>query len=601
MTSHYLYLHHGNDHTQFVVDFDDVWKNVDFSRRDNAKRLLEKHFIEDIDYNKLVTHLGGASFNETIHGGQNKQTILLTVDCFKNFCMLAATPKAKEIRTYYIKMENIMHEYYKNFKSKNNELQNSLQLSQNSLQITETALQQSIKETLIKRHEVLIESNKNKWVVYFCRVQLRDDGSFILKVGETTDIKNRIDVLQCDFGTKLIVLDVFICENSIRFEKSLHNSIELVKYKYSQLEHKNKTLSTEAYHIPNQKEYEKIVKFANNEINKYNNIEFTKLRIKEKNADIIKSLIPNCKNYKEMMNMLEKINILLQLNTDIESKTECEYAASNQEEQVERHTQEHDETETREDECQEDNQDLDVDQDQDVNLEDQEDDTIITSINANATGPIVQIYHKNDLTKVVHVYNSIMEATRDFNYNNKTASFSAIKKAFQHKTLYLDYRWHFIIDRQELNLQKPRNIGETVISIERNTGQIAMLTIDKTKIIKVFKLAKDAAKEILQHPSAMCCAIKHSSPLNNHYWLYWANVEESVQNDFLRSNILPAKQKNIRGIQIKQIHPVTNELVKLFASYTDIQKELQISIRKIKQLIENNEIYKGKYKFVMSK
>ena len=134
----------------------------------------------------------------------------------------------------------------------------------------------------------MIESNKNKWVVYFCRVQLRDDGSFILKVGETTDIKHRIDVLRCDFGTKLIVLDVFICENSIRFEKSLHNSIELVKYKYSQLEHKNKTLSTEAYHIPNQKEYEKIVKFANNEINKYNNIEFTKLHIKEKNADIIK-------------------------------------------------------------------------------------------------------------------------------------------------------------------------------------------------------------------------------------------------------------------------------------------------------------------------
>ncbi len=57
----------------------------------------------------------------------------------------------------------------------------------------------------------------------------------------------------------------------------------------------------------------------------------------------------------------------------------------------------------------------------------------------------------------------------------------------------------------------------------------------------------------------------------------------------------------MNGIQIKQIHPITNELVKLFASYTDIQKELQISVRKIKQLIENNEIYKGKYKFVMSK
>ena len=249
MTSHYLYLQYGSDNTKFVVNFDEVWKNVDFSRRDNAKRILDKNFIEHIDYKKLAPqlggasleekaaphlggaafinkecennekaalllgkaapHLGGASFDKKIHGGQNKEIILLTVDCFKNFCMLAATPKAKEIRTYYIKMENIMHEYYKNFKSKNNELQTTLQLSQNSFQLSQSALQQSIKETAIKRHEVLIESNLNKWVVYFCRIQLREDGSFILKIGETIDIKSRMDALKCNFETNIILLDVF--------------------------------------------------------------------------------------------------------------------------------------------------------------------------------------------------------------------------------------------------------------------------------------------------------------------------------------------------------------------------------------------------------
>ena len=42
MTSHYLYLQHGTDNTKFVVNFDEVWKNVDFTRRDNAKRILDK-------------------------------------------------------------------------------------------------------------------------------------------------------------------------------------------------------------------------------------------------------------------------------------------------------------------------------------------------------------------------------------------------------------------------------------------------------------------------------------------------------------------------------------------------------------------------------
>ena len=131
MISHYLYLQHGSDSTKFVVDFDNVWKTVEFTRRDNAKRILVKHFTEHIDYKNIAPHFGGASLEahnvkniltyqsgqatneQKIHGGQNKETILLTVDCFKNFCMIAATPKAKVIRSYYVKMENIMHEYYK--------------------------------------------------------------------------------------------------------------------------------------------------------------------------------------------------------------------------------------------------------------------------------------------------------------------------------------------------------------------------------------------------------------------------------------------------------------------------------------------------------
>ena len=423
MTSHYLYLQHGSDNTKFVVDFDTVWKSVDFSRRDNAKKLLEKHFIQHIDYNKLAPFsegailgapsncgaaplLGGAAFSNKNLGGSglNKENILLTVDCFKNFCMLASTPKAKEIRSYYVKMENIMHEYYKNFKSRNNELQNTLSVYQNSLQTTQTALQKSIRETAVKRHEVLIESNKNKWVVYFCRVKLHEDGSFILKIGETTNIKNRIDALRCDFDPSLIVLDVFICENSIRFEKSLHNHPEILKYKYAKLEHKNKKYSTEAYHIPNQKEYENIVKMVNIEIRKYNSIEFSRLLIEEKKIDLVKSLIPICKNYDEIMNIINKISSPVVIDTDLSVNHLVNHLPD--QEDADTHIENVDLVETVASEITSDEAEP-------------ENDIVIT---ANSNGPIVQIYHKDDLTQVVQVYDSIMEATRNFNYNNKTAS-----------------------------------------------------------------------------------------------------------------------------------------------------------------------------------
>ena len=64
--------------------------------------------------------------------------------------------------------------------------------------------------------------------------------------------------------------------------------------------------------------------------------------------------------------------------------------------------------------------------------------------------------------------------------------------------------------------------------------------------------------------------------------------------------MVQVKQKNVRGIKIKQLHPVTNELIKIFASYTDIQKELKISVKTVKKLLENNESYNG-YKFVLFK
>ena len=578
MTSHYLFLQYGSDNTKFVIDFDDVWKNVEFTRKSNAKNVLDKHFKEHIDYKIGAAAIAVAPNEKNLGGGQNKETILLTVDCFKNFCMLASTQKSKVIRSYYVKMENIMHEY---FILKNNELQNTLQLSQNALQV-------SIKETAIKRHEVLIETNRNKCLVYFCRIQLYDDGSFILKIGETSDIKNRMESLSCNFGASIIVLDVFNCENSVRFEKFLHNSAEITKYKYNHLEHKNKKFSTEAYHIPNQKEYEKIVKFAKCELSKYNSMELMKLRIEEKKIDLVSSFLPFCKTYDEIMNILNRIT------SPINSKLEIE-ATPNVIEQEEQYQEEKQEDQDQEEKQQEQDQEEKQQDLEESGEEGEIKNSIITTPNSN--GPIVQIYHKDNLKKVVQVFNSIMEATREFNYNDKTASFTAVKKAYQHKTLYLDYRWHFIVNRQELDLQKARDIGETVVTQERNQGQVAMLNIDKTKILKVFKLSKDVAKEIVQHPSAVCSAIKHGTPLNNHYWSRWENVNVSLQNKYLELNTLPVKQKNVRGTKIKMLHPVTNEIIKIFSSYTDVQKEMKISAKKIKELIEKNESYNGKYKF----
>lgn len=108
--SFYFYLNY-NSKTEFVVDFDNVWKWVGFSRKDHAKTLLEKHFTNNIDYNitKTASATSGAVL-KTVNGGQNKETIMLTINTFKKFCLKANTKKADEIHEYYIKLEELLQE-----------------------------------------------------------------------------------------------------------------------------------------------------------------------------------------------------------------------------------------------------------------------------------------------------------------------------------------------------------------------------------------------------------------------------------------------------------------------------------------------------------
>jgi very-short-patch-repair endonuclease/phage anti-repressor protein len=90
----------------FTVDFDNVWKMCGYSKKSNAKRILE-NFIENDDFcvkNVPAQKRAGRILNK--HGGSNKEIILLTKDTFKAFCMMANTAKGKEIRRWYIRMES---------------------------------------------------------------------------------------------------------------------------------------------------------------------------------------------------------------------------------------------------------------------------------------------------------------------------------------------------------------------------------------------------------------------------------------------------------------------------------------------------------------
>ena len=54
--SFYTYLNY-NSKTDFIIDLDNIWKWLGFSRKDNCKTVLLKHFTKEIDYKILLLKL----------------------------------------------------------------------------------------------------------------------------------------------------------------------------------------------------------------------------------------------------------------------------------------------------------------------------------------------------------------------------------------------------------------------------------------------------------------------------------------------------------------------------------------------------------------
>lgn len=72
-----------------------------------------------------------------VGGGSGGEEIMLNIDTFKNLCMMAKTDKGKEIRKYYVKLENVYNK-----------------LIQEEMEITQQQLIENQKELKDKQKEL---------------------------------------------------------------------------------------------------------------------------------------------------------------------------------------------------------------------------------------------------------------------------------------------------------------------------------------------------------------------------------------------------------------------------------------------------------------
>jgi hypothetical protein len=109
---------------QFPINIMTLVEMGVFITKQKAKKMLIKHFIKETDYTLNFLLNSRVYRVKSSHGGQNKEIIMLTIDCFKSMCMISLNDTGKKIQRYYLDLEKVFKQYIINeFNLKNQQLQ----------------------------------------------------------------------------------------------------------------------------------------------------------------------------------------------------------------------------------------------------------------------------------------------------------------------------------------------------------------------------------------------------------------------------------------------------------------------------------------------
>ena len=237
LSSFYCYLnyHPTND---FVIDLDDVWKWLGFNQKYNAERLLEKYFVINKDYIKLLSDelenslLLPKEEQKKGRGGHNIKKIMLNVKTFKSLCLKAGTKKADEIHDYYMKMEEIIQEV---INEECSELklqleQSKEQLEQKDQQIESQQLQNEKEKEDLKEKTLIEQFPLNTQCIYIGKIDNKTLGKpnskmyheIVIKFGQSNNLSERVKCHKKTY-TNFRLYNAFKVKNKIEIENLIKN------------------------------------------------------------------------------------------------------------------------------------------------------------------------------------------------------------------------------------------------------------------------------------------------------------------------------------------------------------------------------------------
>jgi prophage antirepressor-like protein len=412
-------------------------------------------------------------------------------------------------------------------------------------------------------HNKILQLYHNKNVVYFCKLKDENDDKFIIKIGSTQNIKERMANISNTYGVVPILLDVFETQHYIKLEKIIHSN-ESVKSLYYSITKLDGIIARETF-IVNEEQYKNIIALINQEITKINNNDMNskemielKIKLIDKEIEINKTEI---EKYQQETKKIQEETILLEKKIELKQQ----------------HTERTETTET-------------IENTQSTETEDVQPNEEGVTLNFvkrrfNTRSPKVFQYNKDTL-ELINIYDSVIDVIR----NVGGSSHTGLREASKANTIYKNCRW-VLQDRDIIETPIPL---PTVISSNKSIEYIAMIDIKKTKIMEVFASQRDAAESRnLAGFSTISRAIKQSSISSGHYWNFFDKCSQEMQDEYLSTNSLPERFIKKNSKYVIQIDPITNKEIKQFKSITDVTLQFQMSHTTLKKVSISNEIHKG--------
>jgi phage anti-repressor protein len=555
VASFYCYLNCSK--TDFLIDFDNVWRWVGFSRKDHAKTLMLKHFVENLDYKICSPQSRG------ITKGRIAEQILMTVETFKKFCIKADTKKASEIHDYYIKLENILHqtihdqlEEFSNtiIKRDTDILQKNKQIEIQNKKLLEKDKELEIKninhkkDLEIERHKTLIQKYGKSSIplVYLTKIHEYENNTYAVKIGES---RRGIEDRGAEHKLKYdmcIFLDCFPVARSKDFETFIHD--QLKQHKVTNLKGHEK--EKELFLIGDKLTLTMITNLIQSNIKNFSDsnddskIELLKLENENLRLTIEASKLPKNETLQNK-EIFDKIDTLEQSNHALQ-KTIAELVESIKTLQIKNTTG-------------------------------------FGEPLANL-GPRLQQINPENL-KLVKTFDSVTECIKE----NPKLKRSSINKAVKDNTIYHEYRWVFV-DR-ELDPSKVAEIQptkETKKSIP--LGYIAKLDSKKSQILNVYLDRKTAAKDNgYPSDSSLDNPVKKQTLTNGNYYMLYNDCSNELKDAFVKKNKgKPILYKNGIGQ-----YDSKGKLISEFVCKYDCARALKIGDKTLNKCLENNTQYNG--------